>query len=40
VTVFDETSVLVAAFYGNHQHHAASIALFVSLNNRSWAPLL
>jgi predicted nucleic acid-binding protein len=28
VNAFLDTSVLVAAFYGDHQHHAASIALF------------
>lgn len=32
---FLDTSVLIATFYGDHEHHEPSIALFVSLNRRS-----
>ena len=30
---FLDTSVLVATFYGDHEHHDPSIALFISLNS-------
>ena len=33
---FVDTSVLVATFYGDHEHDAASIALFVRLDKRRW----
>ena len=32
---FVDSSVLVATFYGEHEHHAASIALFVRLDKQS-----
>ena len=32
---FVDTSVLVATFYGDHEHHAASIALFVRLDKQT-----
>ena len=32
---FVDTSVLVATFYGDHEHHAASIARFVRLDKQS-----
>lgn len=32
---FLDTSVLVATFYGDHQHHDASITLFTRLNTES-----
>lgn len=35
MTAFVDTSVLVAAFYGDHEHHAPSVALFVTLDKRS-----
>jgi predicted nucleic acid-binding protein len=31
VKVFLDTSVLIATFYGDHQHHAASMRLFAGL---------
>lgn len=33
--VFLDSSVLVAAFYAHHEHHAASFSLFVAQNKRS-----
>ena len=35
MTAFLDTSVLVAVFYGEHEHHAASIDLFLTLNTRT-----
>lgn len=35
MTAFLDTSVLVAVFYGEHEHHAASFELFLSLNART-----
>lgn len=32
---FLDTSVLVATFYGDHEHHPSSISLFVSLNKKA-----
>ena len=32
---FLDTSVLVATFYGEHEHHDLSLALFISLNKKS-----
>lgn len=32
---FLDTSVLVATFYGEHEHHDPSLALFISLNRKS-----
>jgi len=37
VRAFFDTSVLVAAFYGDHQHHAASLALFAGQKKSSGA---
>ncbi len=34
MTVFLDTSVLVSVFYGDHEHHDPSIALFVRLDKR------
>lgn len=35
MTSFLDTSVLVATFYGEHEHHDASLALFIGLNKKS-----
>lgn len=35
MTAFLDTSVLVATFYGDHQHHDASMALFSRLDTKS-----
>jgi predicted nucleic acid-binding protein len=35
VKAFLDTSVLVATFYGDHEHHDASLALFVRLNTKT-----
>lgn len=35
MTVLLDTSVLVAVFYGDHEHHDPSISLFVGLNKES-----
>ena len=32
---FLDTSVLVATFYGEHEHHDLSLSLFISLNKKS-----
>lgn len=32
---FLDTSVLVATFYGEHEHHDASLALFITLSRKS-----
>jgi predicted nucleic acid-binding protein len=32
---FLDTSVLVATFYGEHEHHGSSFALFLRLNKKS-----
>lgn len=32
---FLDTSVLVATFYGEHEHHDASLALFIALTKKS-----
>jgi len=31
VKAFFDTSVLVAVFYGDHEHHAASLSLFLQV---------
>ena len=35
MNAFLDTSVLVATFYGEHEHHEASFALFLRLNKKS-----
>ena len=35
VKAFLDTSVLVATFYGDHEHHERSFELFVALNKRT-----
>jgi predicted nucleic acid-binding protein len=35
VKAFVDTSVLVATFYGDHEHHEASLALFIKLNKQT-----
>ena len=32
---FLDTSILIAAFYGDHQHHAASLELFLGCDKRT-----
>jgi len=37
VKAFLDTSVLVAAFWGGHQHHRSSIKLLAGANRKQWA---